>query len=477
MKTRLSFRGFIILFLIGTMVPLLVMVGLVVFRLQQTYLVKEAQNRLVSFVQAGVARFSNSTDLTLLAVNLSEHLRVLGADMFLQDVNGNPVPPSLGTGPWLDSASHEEIRVARTSSVQMIGSGDSSRLVYLAAIVDQTNNVLGSVEASLPMAGINDQLNALRRWLTLIISIASALAVVLAIPLSGIITRPLKILVGSFERARQGDLETRAPIPAVHELGQLATTYNQMLDRISDDFKNQTHLVETMRRFAADASHELRSPLSVFRNSVELLGKAVQQNEHHQVTDILSILRTEADSMTEMVEDLLLLARLDQPDDTVASTLRLEEINPLPFLEEIYERSRLLAHGQQIKFVWPTCELSPILADREMLRRALNNIIENAIIYTPPEKEIYLKLDKQGDYCCFIIEDQGIGIAPDQLDKIYERFYRSDESRNRRIPGTGLGLAIVAAIVRAHGGIIKVESAPGQGSCFQLQFKQINPSD
>lgn len=181
--------------------------------------------------------------------------------------------------------------------------------------------------------------------------------------------------------------------------------------------------------------------------------------------------------MTEMVEDLLLLARLDQPEDTVASTLRLEEINPLPFLEEIYERSRLLARGQQIEFVWPTCELGPILADREMLRRALNNVIENAIIYTPPKKKILLKLDKQDDYCSFIIEDQGIGIAPDQLDKIYERFYRSDESRNRRIPGTGLGLAIVAAIVRAHGGMIKVESEPGRGSCFQLQFKQINPSD
>ena len=477
MKTRLSFRGLIILFLIGTMVPLLVMVGLVVFRLQQTYLVNESQKRLISFVQAGVERFSDSTDLTLLAVNLSEHLRVLGADMFLQDAKGNPVPPSLGTGPWLDPANHADVRNVQKSSVQMIGSGDSSRLVYLAAIVDQDKNVLGSIEASLPMEGINDQLNALRRWLTLIISLASALAVVLAIPLSGIITRPLKILVGSVERVRQGDLETRAPIPAVHELGQLATTYNQMLDRISDDLNNQTRLVETMRRFAADASHELRSPLSVFRSSVELLGKAVQQNEHRQVADILSILSKETDSMTEMVEDLLLLARLDQPEDTVASTLRLEEIDPLPFLEEIYERSRLLARGQQIELVWPTCELGPILADREMLRRALNNIIENAIIYTPPEKKIFLKLDTQDNYCCFIVEDQGTGIAPDQLDKIYERFYRSDESRNRRIPGTGLGLAIAAAIMRAHGGMIKAESEPGRGSCFQLLFKQINPSD
>lgn len=476
MKARLSFRGLIILLFVGTMIPLLIMVGLVVFRLQQIYLVNEAQNRLVDFVQAGVEQYGSDADLTLLAVNLGEHLRVLGADMFIQDASGKPVPPSLGTGPWLDANAHKAARDARKSSVQMIGSGSSSRIVYLAAVIDQNNYVLGSVEASLPMAGITDQLNALRRWLILIITIASVLSVVIAIPLSGIMTRPLTSLVVSVDRARQGDLETRASIPEVHELGQLAITYNQMLDRISDDFQNQARLVENMRRFAADASHELRSPLSVFRNSVELLDKAFHQNDHQQIPGIMNILRKEVDSMTGLVENLLLLARLDQPEKAVASLLQPEEIHPLPFLEEVYERSRLLAKGQQVELVWPSSDISPILADREMLRRALNNIVENAINYTPAGKKITLSLEKQNNYCCFIIQDQGIGIAPDQLEKIYDRFYRSDESRNRRIPGTGLGLAIVAAIVQAHGGEIKVNSELNRGTCFRLLFKQIIPT-
>lgn len=476
MKARLSFRGLIILLFVGTMIPLLIMVGLVVFRLQQIYLVNEAQNRLVDFVQAGVEQYGSDADLTLLAVNLGEHLRVLGADMFIQDASGKPVPPSLGTGPWLDANAHKAARDARKSSVQMIGSGSSSRIVYLAAVIDQNNYVLGSVEASLPMAGITDQLNALRRWLILIITIASVLSVVIAIPLSGIMTRPLTSLVVSVDRARQGDLETRASIPEVHELGQLAITYNQMLDRISDDFQNQARLVENMRRFAADASHELRSPLSVFRNSVELLDKAFHQNDHQQIPGIMNILRKEVDSMTGLVENLLLLARLDQPEKAVASLLQPEEIHPLPFLEEVYERSRLLAKGQQVELVWPSSDISPILADREMLRRALNNIVENAINYTPAGKKITLSLEKQNNYCCFIIQDQGIGIAPDQLEKIYDRFYRSDESRNRRIPGTGLGLAIVAAIVQAHGGEIKVNSELNRGTCFRLLFRQIFPT-
>jgi two-component system OmpR family sensor kinase len=184
--------------------------------------------------------------------------------------------------------------------------------------------------------------------------------VLLAIILSGIITQPLKGLVKSVDRVRQGNLETRASIPAIYELGQLAITYNQMLDRISEDFHNQARLAENMRRFAADASHELRSPLSVFRSSVELLDKAYQQNDEDQIPGILTILSKEVASMTRLVDNLLFLARLDQPEGTVASLLHPEEIHPLPFLEEIYERSQLLVQGQQVELVWPTDEIGSI---------------------------------------------------------------------------------------------------------------------
>jgi signal transduction histidine kinase len=478
MKTRLTFRGLIILLFVGIMIPLLVMVGLVVFRLQQAYLINEAQSRLVDFVQADVKQFTSGTDLTTLAVNLGEHLRVLGADLFIQNASGNPVPPSLGMGPWLNVTEHQTARDSRQSGLQTIGSDATSRIVYLAAVVNQTNTVLGSVEASLPMAGITDQLNALRQWLTLILTVASGLSVLLAIPLSGIITRPMKSLVDSVERVRQGNLESRAPIPEVYELGQLALTYNQMLDRISADFKNQARLAENMRQFAADASHELRSPLSVFRNSVELLEKAFHQNDQKQFPGIFTLLHKEVNSMTSLVENLLLLARFEQPEEAAASLLHPEEIHPFPFLEEIYERSQLIVHGQQIELVWPKGEIGPILADQEMLRRALNNIVENAILYTPAGKKITLSLENRSGFCCFIIEDQGRGIAPDQLAKIFERFYRNDESRNRKIPGTGLGLAIVAAIVRVHGGEIQVESKLNQQTFSKitaiLQFDRLS---
>jgi two-component system OmpR family sensor kinase len=475
MKLNLSFRGLIIFLFIGSLVPLLVMVGLVVYRLQQSYLINEAQRRLVEFTQTSVEQFTGGSDLIVLAVNLNEHLRVLGADMFIQNASGNPVPPSLGTGPWLDNLEHQAVRDSKMSTVEMIGNGASARIVYLAAVIDPAGKVLGSVESSLSMNNITDQLSALRRWLILIIGIASGLSVLLSIFLSGIITRPMKNLVKSAERVRQGNLQTRAEIPEVIELSQLAVTFNQMLDRISGDMNNQAQLTENMRQFAADASHELRSPLSVFRNSVELLEKASLHNDQNQVSEILNILRKEVDAMTGLVENLLLLARLNQSEEAVEAFLHREAIDPFPVLEEVYERSQLLAQGQKVELAWPTCEIAPIWADHEMLRRALNNIVENAIAYTPAGKKVTLSLESQNGSCCFIIADQGCGIAPDQLRKIFERFYRSDGSRNRQIPGTGLGLAIVAAIVRNHGGDIQVESKLDEGTTFRVWFKQVAP--
>jgi two-component system OmpR family sensor kinase len=475
MRFKLSFRMMIILLFISSLIPLLVTVGLVVYRLQQVYLVNETKNRLMEFVQTDVERYAIDSDLTFLAINLGDHLRTLGADMFIQNNAGLPVPPSLGTGPWLDNTAHKTTRDSKMSSMRIIGSGTTTRMVYLAVVVDQAGNVLGSVETSISMNNITDQLDALRRWLIIIITLASGFSVLLAIYLSGIITQPMKNLVESAELVSQGNLETRAKIPEVVELGKLAMTYNQMLDRISEDMHNQTQLAETMSRFAADASHELRSPLSVFRNSVELLDKSSQKNDHSQISEILTILRKEVTAMTHLVENLLLLARLDQPLEAAIDLIRPEVIYPFPILEEVYERSQLIAKGQIVEMVLPTGDVAPIWADREMLCRALNNIVENAITYTQQGKKITLSVESQNSKCSFIIADQGCGIAPERLPKIYERFYRSDESRNRQNPGTGLGLAIVAAIVHVHGGEIQVESKLDEGTCFRLTFKQIQP--
>ncbi len=474
MKKGVSFRALIIALYLGSLIPLLVAVGLVVYRLQQTYLLNDTRTRLVEFIRTAVAEQPAQADLSLLAVQLGSRLRVLGADMFIQDAAGAPVPPALGTGPWLDESQHALARQSGEGSMRTLRANAGTRLVYLAPIVTPDGEVTGTIEASLPLNGIEDQLAALRRWLTLIIAIASALAVVLSLAVSGVLLQPIKGLVETADQVRQGDLHTRAKRPGVVEIGQLAGTLNEMLDRIAADLHRQAGLVDGMRRFAADASHELRSPLAVFRSSVDMLAKSTRLEDHETTGTILDILRREVDAMTILVENLLLLARLDQAQGNPAILL-LEPVDPLPLLEEVYERARLLVKGQELRLRWPDQPLPPVLADREMLRRALNNLVENAVAHTPAGKEISLLAELHDHVCSFIIEDQGFGIPAEQQTRIFERFFRGDQARSRQTPGTGLGLSIVAAIVAAHHGEVNITSRENIGTSIRLDLPTAQP--
>ena len=242
-----------------------------------------------------------------------------------------------------------------------------------------------------------------------------------------------------------------------------------MLDRIGAELQRQASLVASMRRFAADASHELRSPLAVFRSSVDMLGKSTFQNDRDTTDHILDILRREVDAMTILVENLLLLARLDQAQSDPAM-LKLEPVDPLPLLEEVYERARLLTKGQELRLLWPAQPLPPVLADRDMLKRALNNLVENAVAHTPAGKEINLQAELNSPVCTFVIEDYGYGIPAEQQARIFERFFRGDQARSRQTPGTGLGLSIVAAIVAAHHGEVKITSRENAGTCIRVNL-------
>ncbi|HMN61693.1 MAG TPA: HAMP domain-containing sensor histidine kinase, partial [Anaerolinea sp.] len=392
-----------------------------------------------------------------------------GATIFSKGAAGPPPPPPRGTGPGGAAKQHRLARQSVQGSVRTIPTGGAGRMAYLTTILTPQGEVLGTVEASLPLDGIQDQLDALRGWLTLIIALASALAVPLALGVSGVLLQPLKGLVHTAEQVRQGDLHTRARLRQVTEIDRLAETLNGMLDRIGDDIRQKTEMVESMRRFAADASHELRSPLAVFRSSVDMLKKAGAQGDPAAAGHILDMLHREVDAMTVLVENLLLLARLDPSNDSPA-VLFLEPVDPLPLLEEVYERAKVLTKGQNLRLCWPNQPLPPVLADREMLRRALNNLVENAIAHTPAGKEISLLAEVAGPACSFIVQDQGEGIPAEQQARVFERFYRGDQARSRQIPGTGLGLAIVAAIVAAHHGQVGVTSQENAGTRFRMDL-------
>jgi two-component system, OmpR family, sensor kinase len=470
MKARLSFRSLIVLLYLGSLIPLLTLIGLVVYRSQQTFLITDLHERLTEVVRADVTSLPPSTDLTNLSVLLGEHLRVLGADLFVKDADGSPVPPALGTGPWLDDAAHRAVREKRAGSLQTIPAGSSGRLVYLAPILDAQGNVLGTVEASLPLDTIESDLAALRRWLTWITGAAAMLGVLFSLIIAWVSIRQFDGLLRASREVAQGNLSSRAPLPQVSEARDLTNTFNDMLDRIQTAINRQARLADEMRRFATDASHELRSPLAVLRNGLEMLERARRLGDEAQEQAILKLMNSEVDSMTSLVDNLLFLARLDRADARIESLPNEAPLAPLPLLEEVYERAQMLATGQILCLDWPDHPIAPVRADHEMIRRALNNLVENALRYTPTGREIHLRVEADEHTCRWIVHDQGCGMQPEQLARVFERFYRGDHSRDRHGPGAGLGLPIVAAIAQAHGGTVHAESRPGEGATFTLEL-------
>jgi signal transduction histidine kinase len=240
------------------------------------------------------------------------------------------------------------------------------------------------------------------------------------------------------------------------EVAVLADAFNHMLDRLTDAFAGQ-------RAFVADASHELRTPLTVIRGQLEVL--AAQSNPSgEEVRRVEGLVQAEIARIGRLVDDLLLLAKTEQVE-----FLRVETIDLPVLVGELWDGISLIADRH--------FELGPIppgrlRADPDRLAQALRNLVGNAIEHTAPERGL-VRLRVQalaGGRIRFLVEDDGLGIAPDQRERVFHRFHRTDAARDRASGGTGLGLAIVRAIADAHGGTVTAGESPEGGARFELEL-------
>lgn len=241
------------------------------------------------------------------------------------------------------------------------------------------------------------------------------------------------------------------------ELRSLARAFNRMLERLEQSFEQQG-------RFIADAAHELKTPLTTLRANLEV----VQQDSNATVSDYQRMGEVFNQTLTRMetlVNDLLLLARGERG-------ILLEPIYLQVILEEILEDLRPLAHRRQVNLQMQVDDEETILADNFLLSRALSNLIENGILYNHAGGVVTIKARAGIAAVVIFIEDTGIGIHPDEQPRIFDRFYRIEQSRSREGGSSGLGLAITAEVVRLHGGHLRVESTLGRGSRFTVWLPQ-----
>lgn len=253
--------------------------------------------------------------------------------------------------------------------------------------------------------------------------------------------------------AQTGQFEQQLPPPRVQdEVGELTATFNEMLERVGDTLQRQ-------REFLADASHELRSPLTIVRGNLDLLGSDVPEAERDLSVQVI---KGEVDRMGRLVSDLLFLAEVDAQEMILREEVRLDRL-----IATMYCRANEIDHDDH-RMTLSQNDPIVVLGDSARLEQMLWNLVDNARRYTPPGGTITVALRSVGDLVEITIADTGIGIAPEHLPRVFERFYRVDQSRSRAKGGTGLGLAIVRQVALAHGGDVSVQSTVGKGTTFTV---------
>ena len=274
-----------------------------------------------------------------------------------------------------------------------------------------------------------------------------AIASVLAWIVAGRLLAPLRLLIETARSITESDLSQRIPVQGVDQIAELTITFNEMLDRLQTAFASQ-------RNFINDASHELRTPITIIQGHLELLGDDPQER-----LETMEIVTDELARMTRFVDDLLLLAKAEQPN-----FLNLQTVDMSSLTEELYTKATALAERD-----WRLEHkgVGRIVADRHRLTQAIMNLAQNATQHTNDGDIIALGSDLTNGNARFWVRDTGVGIAVADRERIFERFARGSHSY-RCSEGAGLGLSIVGAIATAHGGQVKLKSRLGQGSTFTL---------
>ncbi len=345
--------------------------------------------------------------------------------------------------------------ISGKADIRTVAAGDGARLrIMVSPLYFKDQTLLLEVAQSLkPVESLTSQLR-------LALAGGTLLALLLTVALGAVVVRRALAPVERITRTaasieESSDLDRRVGYTGpADEVGQLAVTFDHMIEHLGKTFDSQKH-------FVADASHELRTPLTVIQGNLDLLKRNMGDEDRKES---LRAIESETRRMTNIVSDLLLLAEVEAGRVEMHEDVRLKEV----VAAEI-KRAQPLAGNR--KLVSRRMEDLSVRGDTHRLTQLVGNLLSNAIRYTPDGGAITLSVFREGDWARLDVADTGIGIAPENLPHIFDRFYRVDKSRSRAGGGTGLGLAIVKGIAEQHGGNVTVVSKPGQGSTFTVRLK------
>jgi len=319
-----------------------------------------------------------------------------------------------------------------------------------------------------PLTSVDRSLVALVRSLVLVGLAVLAVTLLVAWLLIRRNLRPLERITGTAEQISAGDMSQRVEVTEAHsEVGRLGDAFNTMLDQIQAAFESQRAALvakersETqLRQFVADASHELRTPLTAVRGYAELY-RAGGLAENEALDQAMSRIGTESRRMAALVEDLLLLARLDQ-----GRPLREDHVVLSDLVNDAAADARAVEPDRPING-----EVEPgvvVRGDEDRLRQVIGNLMTNVRVHTPPATPVEVALAARDGVSELRVTDHGAGVNAEHVEHVFDRFYRADTGRSRDTGGAGLGLSIAASVALAHGGTIAYSDTPGGGATFTL---------
>jgi signal transduction histidine kinase len=322
--------------------------------------------------------------------------------------------------------------------------------VYVLPI-HRGGTIVGYIEALTPLGRLDASIQTFRITLPILGLSSVALALLLSWAIAGRALRPVARMTQTAQTITLSqDLTRRIEMPAHQdELGRLAKTFNEMLESIEAAYGAQ-------QRFVSDASHELRAPLTAIQGNLELLSRHRSMPEAEREEALAEVTR-EAKRLSRLVADLLALARADAGVPLKHRQLDLDEV-----VLDAYREARQLSNGQALTL--EPFEPTQVIGDEDRLKQLVLILLDNALKYTPAQGHVTLGLQREASGSKITVRDTGVGIPPEDLPHVFERFYRADPARGRDPGGTGLGLPIARWIVEQHGGKITLESQPGQGT-------------
>ena len=374
--------------------------------------------------------------------------------------------PDIGDGELPDIAWSAAWNAAKTGAPYTIDNGE----IRYRALAYPDSGSDGTVVLALPLRSVDA---TVARVTAVALGTTAAILAVLALVAWWVIRlgiRPIKAMTATASAIAGGDLTHRVPeAPAKTEAGDLGRSLNAMLSSIETAFDARGRSEQRLRRFAADASHELRTPVTTIRGYAELYRAGALRGEG-ELDEAMGRTESEAIRMGRLVDDLLQLARLDQG--------RALDRQPVDLTQLAVEAATDASARDPDRAISGPVSTDPVmvLGDVDRLRQVIANLVGNALVHTPPDAPVSLDVRASGDCGVLRVVDSGEGMPPEVEQRAFERFYRADPARSRHRGGSGLGLSIVESTITALGGEVSLKTEAGQGLTATVSLPLSKPT-